>query len=114
LRRFSAIHAHAHVSKNSDRAPVSSLVHLLRFGSAGGVVRRHSSGKRGRQSSAGAGGWACNGSIRGAHCICKYLHNGLPSLVWHPSRGLTAPIIWRIRRGRTHPDCRQPAYGRKK
>jgi hypothetical protein len=29
LRRFLAIHAHAHVSKNSDRAPVSSLVHLL-------------------------------------------------------------------------------------
>jgi hypothetical protein len=23
----------------------------------------------------------------------KYLHNGLPSLVWHPSRGLTAPTI---------------------
>ena len=29
LRRFLAIHAHAHVSKNSDRAPVGSLVRLL-------------------------------------------------------------------------------------
>src|SRR5262249_59366891 len=28
----------------------------------------------------------------------KYLHNGLPSLVWHPSRRPTAPMIYRITR----------------
>ena len=45
---WAAIHAHAHVSKNSDRVLVGSLVSLLCFGSAGGVVRRHSSGKGGQ------------------------------------------------------------------